>query len=88
MRDLRQACHEDGILGRGILKRELRSPFRFPITSLRTGDAALGGWVKVFFRGACPRKNDLNCFRRFAAKIGVLWNSSEETKTGNDLDEG
>ena len=35
-------------------RQRLRS--RSPTTSLRTGDAARGGWIGVFFRGACPRK--------------------------------
>ena len=45
------------------LKGGAGSPFRSPTTSLRTGDAAQGGWVGVFFRGACPRKNDFNSIR-------------------------
>ena len=39
------------------------SPFGFPTASLRTGDAAQGGWVKVFLPRACRGKNDLNYFR-------------------------
>ena len=39
------------------------SPFGFPTASLRTGDAAQGGWVKVFLPRTCRGKNNLNYFR-------------------------
>ena len=38
-------------------------PFGFPTASLRTGDAAQGGWVKVFLPRTCRGKNNLNYFR-------------------------
>ena len=35
----------------------------FPTASLRTGDAAQGGWIKVFLPRTCRGKNNLNYFR-------------------------